>query len=320
MNQNIFDYDVFISFSSKDEELTKPIWQGLCLNGLRVFWSNASLKDRLGESWFDIIQSSLDKSRHFLLICTKNSMSSPWVKREYTAFLNHCYTEGLRKLVPVLSNEFDKQDLPLFLRALEGGELGNNEIINKLVQIFGGTNLDALKKEIQSKDLEISNLKKKIEEMIRTIESKEIKEDIIEVHPKNSNSNEKKTEGIEIKKTQGNSVVLTTLAKEQISLRNVYLLYSGGFGPSKNDKGIKVEKGGINLFFEWEKINKIVFLNENIVGLKAFNVEIEFKDGKKDAFVMSQQWYGIDGVLCGETAYGPANIELKKIKVIDCTN
>ena len=39
-----FEYDVFVSFSSADEQLVKPIWQELCSNGLRVFWSDSTLK------------------------------------------------------------------------------------------------------------------------------------------------------------------------------------------------------------------------------------------------------------------------------------
>ena len=39
-----FDYDVFLSFSASDEGLVRPVWQELCLSGLRVFWSDATLK------------------------------------------------------------------------------------------------------------------------------------------------------------------------------------------------------------------------------------------------------------------------------------
>src|ERR1035441_4917055 len=59
-----FDYDVFLSFSSDDEEIARPMWKELSHSGLRVFWSEAALKQKLGESWPDTIQSSLERSRH----------------------------------------------------------------------------------------------------------------------------------------------------------------------------------------------------------------------------------------------------------------
>ena len=68
--EEVFDYDVFLSFASSDEEFARPIWQELCLSGLRVFWSDASLKQRLGEAWYESIQSSLVRSRHLIVIAS----------------------------------------------------------------------------------------------------------------------------------------------------------------------------------------------------------------------------------------------------------
>ena len=116
---DVFEYDVFLSFSSVDEEVVKPIWQEMCLSGLRVFWSDATLKRNLGESWFETIQSSLERSRNFILISSSSSMSSEWVRREYVAFYNHCYKPGIRRLIPILISDYKVSQLPLFLRELE---------------------------------------------------------------------------------------------------------------------------------------------------------------------------------------------------------
>jgi hypothetical protein len=43
----IFEYDVFLSFASADEDIVKPIWQEISLSGLRVFWSDEALKKKL---------------------------------------------------------------------------------------------------------------------------------------------------------------------------------------------------------------------------------------------------------------------------------
>ena len=115
----VFDYDVFLSFASSDEAIARPVWQELCLSGLRVFWSDASLKQRLGEVWFETIESSLERSRHFVLLVSHTSMRSEWVKREYQAFHNHCFRAGSRRLIPALVGGYQAFQLPLFLRQLE---------------------------------------------------------------------------------------------------------------------------------------------------------------------------------------------------------
>lgn len=155
----IFEYDVFLSFSVADEEVARPIWQEMCLSGLRVFWSDASLKNKLGESWFEEIQSSLEKSRHFLLICSTSSMSSEWVKREYQAFFNHCYQRGKRRLVPLFIKGYRVSDLPLFLKDLESCRI---EELKEITRVFGGSDIEELKRTLSIKEIENENLSLKI--------------------------------------------------------------------------------------------------------------------------------------------------------------
>lgn len=162
MNQ-IFEYDVFMSFSVNDEALVRPIWQEMCLNGLRVFWSDAILKSKLGQSWFEVIQNSLERSRHFLLICSTSSMSSEWVKREYQAFFNHCYKPSQRLLVPLLMQGYKVTELPLFLRELEACRIEDQNSIKEITKIFGGVDIDELKRSIAIKNKENTNLRRELE-------------------------------------------------------------------------------------------------------------------------------------------------------------
>jgi cell division protein FtsB len=145
-----FEYDVFISFSSADEEIVKPIWQELCSNGLRVFWSDSSLKKEVGNSWFEVIEKSLERSRHMLLICSDNSMSSKWVQREYRAFFDYCYSHNSRRLIPLLAHNFQPNNLPLFLRQLQVGKINDPQFIQEMIPILGGVNIENLKYELQS--------------------------------------------------------------------------------------------------------------------------------------------------------------------------
>jgi biotin carboxyl carrier protein len=156
----IFEYDVFLSFAISDEEFVKPIWQELCLSGLRVFWSDAALKKELGNSWYATIESSLGRSRHMLLVCSSASMNSIWVQREYIAFQNHCYKPGVRRLIPVLIQGYEANDLPLFLRELEATKFGELDSLQEIIMILGGVNIEELRQENQSLRQNVELLKR----------------------------------------------------------------------------------------------------------------------------------------------------------------
>lgn len=152
--REIFDYDVFLSFAISDEQIAKSLWQELCQNGLRVFWSDAALKKELGESWSDVIQSALERSTHFLLLVSDSSMSSKWVKREYDAFFNNFYKPGVRKLIPLLTPGYQISEMPLFLRQLQALRLDVNNTIKEVVHLLGGANIDELRGELAKRDAE----------------------------------------------------------------------------------------------------------------------------------------------------------------------
>lgn len=145
-----FEYDVFISFSSADEEIVKPIWQELCSNGLRVFWSDSTLKREVGNSWFEVIEKSLERSKHMLLVCSNNSMDSKWVKREYRAFFDYCYSPSSRRLIPLLTRDFPPKNLPIFLRELQVGRISDSNFIQEIIPILGGVNIERLQQELKS--------------------------------------------------------------------------------------------------------------------------------------------------------------------------
>jgi len=113
---DIFNYDVFLSFSSKDEEAAKPVWQELSLSGLRVFWSDETLKRNVGQSFFEVAQEALMSSRHLVLLMSANAAESEWVKLEYQTFFNLCHmpTKGGRRLIIHPIGGYDIARLPPF--------------------------------------------------------------------------------------------------------------------------------------------------------------------------------------------------------------
>lgn len=149
-----YEYDVFMSFASADEEQVKPIWQELSLSMLRVFWSSEILKKSIGDSFFDVIQDALIKSQHFLLIATHNSMQSNWVRLEYQTFFNQCHIQApkTRRLIVFPLNNFSIRKLPPFLQNLQISNL-----LSDILPLFGGTNINQLLDENRK-------LKKKLRE------------------------------------------------------------------------------------------------------------------------------------------------------------
>lgn len=132
-----FTYDVFLSFTADDEPLAQSLFQRFTASGLRVFFSNAVMKQQAGSRWFDIIESSLEQARHLLVICSRASLASKWVRREYTAFMEHCFKPPKRRLVPLRTAGVALADLPIFLRDLESPQVGGRAVVEDIVASFG---------------------------------------------------------------------------------------------------------------------------------------------------------------------------------------
>ena len=81
-----FDYDVFLSFASLNEGLARPLWEQLSHSGLRVFWSDETLKKNVGESWYSVISKSLKSSKHLVLLWSEEAEQSKFVELEYSRF------------------------------------------------------------------------------------------------------------------------------------------------------------------------------------------------------------------------------------------
>jgi len=89
-----FQYDIFICFSTKDREIAIPIWDTLRGYGLKVFVSDEDLKNTVGFNFLDKIDYALNKSKHLVLLASKNAFNSVYVKDEYQAFYSDCHTKS----------------------------------------------------------------------------------------------------------------------------------------------------------------------------------------------------------------------------------
>ena len=117
MKNNYMRYDVFLSFSSKDEKEAKILYEKLKSNELKVFYSNENLKTNAGQAYLSKISDALDQSCHFILLCTENTKESKFVKIEYETFFEiHIKNEEKRRLILYYNNDdYEELGLPSIL-------------------------------------------------------------------------------------------------------------------------------------------------------------------------------------------------------------
>ena len=83
------EFDVFLSFSGEDEPCARQVFDFLTSKNLRVFFSRESIPQLGQADYMDAINEALDKARHLIVVSSSASgFAKPWVKREWTMFLN----------------------------------------------------------------------------------------------------------------------------------------------------------------------------------------------------------------------------------------
>ena len=132
-------YDIFISYKeleegsrerTEDSVLAQEIYNRFTAEGYKVFFSRISLESRLGEDYEPIIYSALRSSKVMLLVGTsREHMNAPWVRNEWTRYLDMMDEEPDKKtLIPVYS-KMDPYDIPSeisgrHLQAQDAGKIG----------------------------------------------------------------------------------------------------------------------------------------------------------------------------------------------------
>ena len=167
------DFDVFISFKAtdnngyptKDSIVARTIYDELEKRGIKTFFSEVTLKHRLGEDYEPIIYKALYSCKFFILVATsEENMNSAWVKNEWSRFRDRVIDEAMAKAGCAVFENLGLNELPPFLRGqgipLEKYPNGGYEIIiaDSLADRFGLTN----------KNQEAEEIKKQIEEQKRS--------------------------------------------------------------------------------------------------------------------------------------------------------
>jgi hypothetical protein len=102
-------YDIFLSYSRRDEAVAKWLNGELQARGVRTFLDQKSIDP--GALFEQNIFDELRKCRSYGLILTRNSLNSDWVQREY-ACANEMVQRGDMRIIPLL---FEALDIPVNL-------------------------------------------------------------------------------------------------------------------------------------------------------------------------------------------------------------
>lgn len=121
VRESQFRFDLFFSFASQNRAAARQLVSQLRGYGLRIFFSDESLKERVGESFVQSINQALDQSNHFLWFCTPESTTSAWVRLECEIFFNqvHLPDAQKRRFFIFKGQGFDPGLLPMLYRNLQ---------------------------------------------------------------------------------------------------------------------------------------------------------------------------------------------------------
>src|ERR1700745_722278 len=103
--------DIFISYASEDRPKAQVLADSLSTRGWSVWWDR---KIPLGKSFDEIIEKALAESKSVIVLWSRNSVGSEWVRNE----ASEAKRRGI--LIPVF---LEPVDAPLAFRLLNGADL-----------------------------------------------------------------------------------------------------------------------------------------------------------------------------------------------------
>jgi hypothetical protein len=118
-------FDIFLSYSKKDKERVKTIVEKLQARDWSVWWDRQIPP---GKTFDGVIQEALDASRCVVVICSKTSIDSQWVRTE----ANEAMKE--KRLVPARIDELEWQ-FTKKINTIEGYRKYTAEKIKELERI-----------------------------------------------------------------------------------------------------------------------------------------------------------------------------------------
>ena len=135
-------YDVFICYKEKDKKdertedsvLAQEIYDKLVEQGLRVFFARITLEDKLGTEYEPYIYGALSSAKVMIVLGTsKENLEAPWVRNEWSRFLNLENENKDKTLIPCFK-DMDAYDLPEEFAHLQAQDMGKVGAVQDLVR------------------------------------------------------------------------------------------------------------------------------------------------------------------------------------------
>jgi len=134
--------NVFISYNKKDKEIAREIALFLIAEDISVWYDEWGIY--AGDSITKEIDSGLSGCTHFIILWSKNSAKSNWVKRELWSILSKAIRKGFPRIIPI---KIDKKPLPNLISDIKyisyknGSEEDRKEIIKSVSGLKPSQNL-----------------------------------------------------------------------------------------------------------------------------------------------------------------------------------
>lgn len=140
MQQQIKEYDFFISHASEDKEaFVRPLAQELINIGFKVWYDEFTLK--FGDSLFEEISNGISKSDFGLVIISPNFLKKEWTKKELNGLFSKEIFSKENIILPIWLNisQDEIYNLSPILSDKVTVKVENNKIDNVIEKILSLT-------------------------------------------------------------------------------------------------------------------------------------------------------------------------------------
>ena len=132
------DWDVFVSYSSKDFEAIQEVINDLKHNRIRCWWDREQLQP--GDSISRKIELGLRRSRFVMPCLSQNQVQSGWCRAEYSAILTKVLSgQTSQKVTPLILDDLPEEDVPLLLRDFRSERLADSRGYERLLSFLSGS-------------------------------------------------------------------------------------------------------------------------------------------------------------------------------------
>jgi len=128
-------FDVFVCYKeldntgqrTRDSVDAHDIYDALSRKGFKVFFSRITLEEKAGSAYEPYIFAALNSAKVMVLVTSsRDHLESPWVKNEWSRFLNFIKDDHSRVLIPAYRNmsPYDLPDELSYLQAMDMEKIG----------------------------------------------------------------------------------------------------------------------------------------------------------------------------------------------------